>query len=72
MSGVSWNKERGADALGRNGLIKTTGMLVTKLKDTVVLEPVTTRNVTGRCYIEVPVEVIPDLTKALQEEADRA
>jgi hypothetical protein len=69
--------------LGRNGYFKSTGVSIYKDDSTVwfdaspetkpvpriILEPITSRGVTGRCCIEIPLEAIPKFIKALKKEA---
>lgn len=57
--------------LGRNGMFAATGLeinpyLTADNHSVVVLEPVTSRGVIGRCNIEIPVEDIPSLIAELQ------
>lgn len=54
---------------GRNGVMKCSGVEVYRGGDlsTMWLSPLTSRGVVGRCYIEVPVEDIPALIKAIRE-----
>lgn len=58
--------------LGRNGVFKATGLEITRCLDAddrsvIVLEPVTSKGVTGRCNIEIPPEDIPALIVELQK-----
>lgn len=55
---------------GRNGMFKCNGLSILPMhfadKDTVWLEPLTSRNVIGHCHIEIPRADIPKLIAELQ------
>jgi hypothetical protein len=53
-------------SLGRNGIVTTTGVEVWPHRDNVTIYPVTSKGKRGRCYIEIPAEALPELTRALQ------
>lgn len=46
------NKE--TSSLGRNGTMKTVGLIVTANNDTIILSPINTRLEEGRCNISLP------------------
>jgi len=57
--------------LGRNGVFTATGMEVSVYlspsnQNLVILEPVTSKDIIGRCNIEIPREDIPALIAELQ------
>lgn len=56
--------------LGRNGMFKATGVSIGHSWDngerTVMLEPVTSKDTIGRCWIEMPEKDIPKLITELQ------
>lgn len=58
-------------SLGRNGEMVTTGLEIHRHLwndgQTLSISPVTSRDLTGRCSIEIPVADIPQLVKALTE-----
>ncbi len=62
---VKW--QRTTNFTGRNGYAKCSGLEVLPLphNDTVMLSPLTSRGVVGRCDIEVPVEALPELIAKL-------
>jgi len=43
-------------ALGRNGEMQSHGLIATQLKTEVILQPVTSKNAIGRCYICIPTQ----------------
>ena len=53
---------------GRNGYFACSGIEVLHLNhnNSVMLSPLTSRGVVGRCDIEVPLENVPDLIAQLQ------
>lgn len=54
--------------LGRNGCFKATGLeLSTAGSKSVILEPVTSKDEIGRCFIEIPREDILDLIAELEK-----
>lgn len=58
--------------MGRNGVFKATGLALTKCIDSneqsvIVIEPVTSKQVAGRCNIEIPIEDIPALIAELKK-----
>ena len=56
--------------IGRNGYFKSKAIALTKsANNTVMIEPITTRGVTGRCLIEFPTSIIPEVIKFLQANA---
>lgn len=64
MKDITFN--RNVEFCGRNGLFKQSGISVAKvIGNRVILEPITSKGVIGRCSVEIPVENIPDVIKAL-------
>jgi hypothetical protein len=53
--------------LGRNGEFKSIGIDVERFNDNVIIEPITSRNLTGRAKIVIPVESISRLIKILKK-----
>ena len=51
--------------LGRNGVAKMAGIHVSRQGDDLYLAPVTSKHGIGRAYMLVPVEMVPDLAKAM-------
>ena len=49
-------KEQTTKFLGRNGTFNCTGLAITgnDYTKTLTIEPITSKDVTGRCYIEIP------------------
>lgn len=54
------------EALGRNGVMNTQGVLVAWLSKEVVLRPVTTKGTIGRCWLSIPLSELPKLVGALR------
>lgn len=44
--------------LGRNGMFKQSGIAIMKTGDKITLEPITSQNMIGRAWIEIPSEEI--------------
>lgn len=57
--------ERHGHFLGRNGFFKASGVEVNSFEDTLILSPITTKGVVGRCQIHIPSEDIEQLIKEL-------
>lgn len=61
--------------LGRNGYFKCIGINTCRIDlddgSHVMISPITSRRLIGRCKIDIPVEDIPEVIKQLQEEADK-
>ena len=54
--------------LGRNGEFKSIGLNITQFGDDVInITPITSRNLTGRAKIVIPVESLPKLIKILKK-----
>ena len=56
--------------LGRNGLAKMGGILIQRQADDLYIAPLTSRLQVGRSYMLVPVEMVPDIAKAMLRESD--
>lgn len=55
---------------GRNGLMKCSGIEIMPISnDRVILSPLTSKGIVGRCDIFIPVEDIPKLIQTLQNYA---
>jgi hypothetical protein len=67
MPDVAFTKQ--ATFLGRNGMFKSKGLIATKLKqdNEIVLEPITSRNVVGRCHIAIPIKDLDLVIEMLQK-----
>lgn len=51
---------------GRNGTFQCTGLVITPLAtNQVIIEPITSKNETGRCSITIPEEDIPNVCSGL-------
>jgi len=59
--------ERRPTFLGRNGRYKCDGVNVSRAEETVVISPLTSRGLVGRCEIELPISEVPALVVALQK-----
>ena len=55
--------------IGRNGVFKQSGIMVQPwfAAKAVVLQPITSRGMTGNCQMEIPNEDIPDFIDALKK-----
>lgn len=63
---ILWQDNKMAWALGRNGLLKTSGVTVwPDSRGYVVLTPLTSRGTEGRCDIAIPITEINQLIDAL-------
>ena len=51
--------------LGRNGVITMAGIHVARQGEHVYLAPVTSRMKSGRAYMLVPLNMVPDVAKAM-------
>jgi hypothetical protein len=63
---VTWG--RTTNFTGRNGYAKCNGLDIQPLdhNESVLLAPLTSRGVVGRCDIEVPLEALPEVIAKLQ------
>ena len=52
--------------LGRNGVFKSQGLSVINYGEIVKLNPITSKNEFGRCFINIPKSEIPALIAKLQ------
>jgi hypothetical protein len=53
--------------LGRNGEFKSIGLNIYPLEDIISIRPITSRGLTGRARICIPVESLPKLIKILKK-----
>lgn len=53
--------------LGRNGHFKQTGIEVYLFEHYAEISPITSKNETGRAWLQIPIEEIPALIEHLQE-----
>ncbi len=67
MEDIVYDKPYDMTALGRNGVVKMSGLFITDHGQYVTLHPITTRNTVANCNINVPKNKIPELIKKLQE-----
>lgn len=63
------------ESLGRNGMMKTTGIQLLRTHffndgKTIRIYPITSKNRSGRCFIEIPTEDIPKLIEGLKTEME--
>lgn len=63
--------ERDVNSLGRNGDVRTQGLDILKVGANVSLSPVRKKGGTGRCFIEMPVDAIPEVVQALRDIYER-
>ncbi len=56
-----------ASALGRNGPLIQTGLSIHRYNRSVLLRPVTSRDIDGRCEIEIPRDDLAEVIKILQD-----
>jgi hypothetical protein len=55
-------------SLGRNGLMKTIGVSTIKTDDdTISISPINSKDLAGRCSIELPVETLLRLAKKIKK-----
>jgi|TARA_Y100000310_G_scaffold243112_2_gene247522 ribosomal protein L7/L12 len=68
---VKFSEER--MSLGRNGSMKTKGVAITLNDDesTVTFEPINSKDMIGRAWIEMPVSAVPEFLNALSDLTDR-
>jgi hypothetical protein len=57
------------EALGRNGMMKATGLSIFVNKDdnTALVGPITSKGLVGRCWIEIPVESFLEAAKLIKK-----
>jgi hypothetical protein len=53
--------------LGRNGEFKSVGITVEQNLNNINIRPITSRNLTGRAKIAIPIESLPKLIKILKK-----
>jgi len=59
--------KRTSTFLGRNGEFKSTGLRINLTFDNgIFIEPITSKDKTGRAYLAIPIESIPELIEALK------
>ena len=63
--------EKNVRFLGRNGLFKSMGVCVDEFEGAVNISPITSKDLIGRCCIEIPIESIPELIEALQKHINK-
>jgi len=53
---------------GRNGMFKASGLEILPLdhNNSFMISPITSKGLIGRCDVEIPKEVLPELIKTLQ------
>jgi hypothetical protein len=65
MKKVTWKES--TRFLGRNGLFKCNGVdFFENFSGGIAIMPITSKGVTGKCEIEIPVESIPQVIKSLK------
>lgn len=50
----TFKNEKSTPSLGRNGIMKTVGLIVTADNEKIILSPINSKLVQGRCYISLP------------------
>lgn len=60
---IEWKQS--TNFLGRNGYFKCNGIEVFKDTKSILIQPITSKGNTGRCFIEIPANSIPALSKCL-------
>ena len=56
---------RVVEAMGRNGVMKCKGIILTKLGSAILVQPINSRDQVGNCFIEIPLENIDDFIELL-------
>jgi len=62
--------DRNVNFIGRNGYFKASGLDIYANESIVILQPITSKGVTGRCSIEIPIEAVAALMNILNQAAD--
>ena len=69
MTTISINKDLELYFLGRNGYGHMCGATIFPLRGALQIEPITSRGVTGRCSIQIPVIQVAEFVEALRTSA---
>jgi len=69
MKQIDFKEGTEADTLGRNGVFKTVGIVVNRLRHCIYLNPITSKRAMGRAWTEVPVEHAVEFAQAVLAEA---
>ena len=65
MFSIRINYKRVCSFLGRNGLFMQSGIELGVNDGKIILTPLTSKKVAGRCFIDIPVEHAEEVGKAL-------
>lgn len=70
MNKIKYNQA--VNFLGRNGMFKQSGLDIYTLNRTPIIEltPIDSRSNLARSFIQIPVDALPKVIKALQDELD--
>jgi hypothetical protein len=63
---------RPTQSLGRNGVMKMTGIHVSRQGDALFVAPITSKMPVGRAWMLVPLDAVADVAKAMLDLSDNA
>lgn len=69
MTTISIHKDLGLYFLGRNGYGHMCGATIFPFRGALQIEPITSRGVTGRCSIQIPIHQVAEFVEALRAAA---
>lgn len=64
---VSIGFRKPTQSLGRNGVMKMAGIHISRHTDALYIAPITSKMRVGRAWMLVPVEMVPELSKAMKD-----